>query len=330
MKRWWRAMAWPLVLAALSLSVQSPVGLEGPPTLSFGLERTHFPQRSYAFLLLVFALACAAGWRVVRRGAGGRMAASVAGVAVAVMAFSLSRLAVATFRLATGTLVADSLQPFGADLQLEVYRDNCEMSLHEAAIGGPIGALFGLLGGSIAGRVARRVGTGQLGPSMGREGMRRQGIALWWLLVLAALARLAFPPVWVREADLRSLPGGMQVYDRALASPWAFALVIALALLAGWRVVWSGAGGRPAAALAGALVGFVTHLLAPLVAATAALLLGVLVPESISQAFPEAPLEVFRDNCEACFSNLVLLPAYALVGFLGGWLAARSRRPAAA
>lgn len=162
--------------------------------------------------------------------------------------------------------------------------------------------------------------------------MKRWWIAMAWPLVLAVLAHLAFPPVGARAPDRISvLPDGTQVQHWNAASTWAFAMVAAVALLAGWRVLRQGAGGRLAAAVAGALVGLVTLGLVPCALGAIALARGTLIPPELRPGLQGLPLAVFRDLCEiSLLGAVIVVPVYALFGFLGGWLATRSRRPAVA
>jgi len=123
----------PLVLAVVARSMGRTIGIEepGPTTPLAGSLQAWSTGPQWGLLLLACAAALLAGWRVVRSRAGNWLAVLLAGVLVGFTVHVLTTLAVATFKLACGTLVPESWQGFPGydELKFQVFRDECEVSL---------------------------------------------------------------------------------------------------------------------------------------------------------------------------------------------------------
>lgn len=147
----------PLVLAVVARSMGSTIGIEEPePTTPLaGSLQAYSAGPQWGLLLLAYAAAFLAGWRVVRGRAGSWLAAAIAGVLVGTTVHVLLPLAVAAIRLASGTLVPEGWRGLAGyeEVQLQVFRDECEVSLIGAAVLLPVYAFLALLGGWLAARV---------------------------------------------------------------------------------------------------------------------------------------------------------------------------------
>lgn len=155
-KRWWLALWLPLLLAAATRSFGRTIGIEEPepaPPLAGSLQ-PYSAGPDWRFLLLACAASLLAGWRVVRGRAGSWLAVLLAGFLVGLTAHVLAPLAVATFKLASGTLVPESWKglPDYEVLRLQVFRDECEVSLVGMAWLLLNYVPLALLGGWLAGR----------------------------------------------------------------------------------------------------------------------------------------------------------------------------------
>ncbi len=152
---------------------------------------------------------------------------------------------------------------------------------------------------------------------------------VWPVWLAAMLTRLLvfFPPFHPPE-EVTGADGQTHFLFRA-GSGYAFALMYAIGALAGWLVVRRRAGGAWRAALAGASVGVVGHVIVPAAWAVLRYLSGDAYPMNAHPIPVEVQRQMLADTMWAYFGPWGLgmaVAQFAVLGLVGCGLAMLTRR----